>query len=279
MLFQSTPPYGGDVNTAEYGTAVPISIHAPIRGRLASFATVCGVELFQSTPPYGGDIFFLSHFRIWVNFNPRPHTGATCMCHLKKVFVWISIHAPIRGRPSASLFNHCLMSISIHAPIRGRPGIADLKYTVATISIHAPIRGRHCSPSRINSTSAFQSTPPYGGDCTGIRADRRQQNFNPRPHTGATFKHLTRRQPHVFQSTPPYGGDRFRIASCRWRDISIHAPIRGRPLVFFSGICPPGFQSTPPYGGDARFMRALFLFAEFQSTPPYGGDKDCYFIR
>ena len=75
--FQSTPPYGGDVLDGVRVRYDQISIHAPIRGR---------------------------HFRhqsgdLGVNFNPRPHTGATDQDDDTDMEHIISIHAPIRGRP------------------------------------------------------------------------------------------------------------------------------------------------------------------------------------
>ena len=55
-VFQSTPPYGGDL------------------GFLLLFAQWMG---FQSTPPYGGDNAWAIPTIRQPDFNPRPHTGAT----------------------------------------------------------------------------------------------------------------------------------------------------------------------------------------------------------
>ena len=128
-------------------------------------------------------ISFLSH---WTNFNPRPHTGATDKARAQKWAEQISIHAPIRGRPALGVFCQCHSGISIHAPIRGRL-----------------IGGVDSSTGAL-----FQSTPPYGGD--GNPHDMQVpfiQDFNPRPHTGAT-KAIR---------------DKGLLVG-----ISIHAPIRGR---------------------------------------------------
>ena len=54
-----------------------ISIHAPLRGRLAGALFLVAGIVFQSTPPCGGD--GVAGF-LWVvvrNFNPRPLAGAT----------------------------------------------------------------------------------------------------------------------------------------------------------------------------------------------------------
>ena len=140
-------------------------------------------------------------------FNPRPHAGATIKSAKSSFSVLISIHAPSRGRlldkwdctaclrfqptpphggdslskPVKStglqfqstpphggdfvvVFSGVGFLISIHAPSRGRHPKLAHKGTPVKISIHAPIRGR------------LPSSWP----------ENRWQDFNPRPHTGAT---------------------------------------------------------------------------------------------
>ena len=96
--FQSTPPYGGDLRGENIMEKGYISIHAPIRGRRRSWSGPLSGWKFQSTPPYGGDpgwpVFHAfsmisihapirgRHIRKTrspriIDFNPRPHTGAT----------------------------------------------------------------------------------------------------------------------------------------------------------------------------------------------------------
>ena len=53
--FQSTPPCGGDREDYTRIAAAIISIHAPLRGRLAEDDVVWDYYTFQSTPPCGGD--------------------------------------------------------------------------------------------------------------------------------------------------------------------------------------------------------------------------------
>ena len=98
-VFQSTPPCGGDrsingftfrlsdfnprplagatYSFVDVTPESPISIHAPLRGRLIASGLFIKGGQFQSTPPCGGDL------------------GTA----LPTVSIMISIHAPLRGRP------------------------------------------------------------------------------------------------------------------------------------------------------------------------------------
>ena len=89
LIFQSTPPYGGDVippvNLTFTGDFNPrprmgatvvfqgdchictISIHAPVWGRQMSWTFVAWSGAFQSTPPYGGDMA-----GTWRSLGSRP---------------------------------------------------------------------------------------------------------------------------------------------------------------------------------------------------------------
>ena len=164
---------------------LPISIHAPIRGRR---------------------IYHRVYYRL-INFNPRPHTGATQAQAQQQALAVISIHAPIRGRPRPRHSSRPLPLFQSTPPYGGDPrppvrlkplsNFNPRPYTGATdgrfrhhafpsISIHAPIRGRHILLSMRKAEIIFQSTPPYGGDHNGTPSCHHRTNFNPRPHTGAT---------------------------------------------------------------------------------------------
>ena len=97
--FQSTPPCGGDWPcVGKILISRKISIHAPLRGRLAGALFLVAGIVFQSTPPCGGD--GVAGF-LWVvvrNFNPRPLAGATKPAPACPYCGYISIHAPLRGR-------------------------------------------------------------------------------------------------------------------------------------------------------------------------------------
>ena len=204
--FQSTPPCGGDDNDSILNTILHISIHAPMRGRhMKAWKKNAGIG-FQSTPPCGGDRYTWRdgiECRIsihapmrgrpgrWTlaencrNFNPRPHAGATA-------------DAPVGDAP-------CLFQST--PPCGGDVKRAGQSQRLE-ISIHAPMRGRRGSDRRPCHRWAFQSTPPCGGDdvapcgpvavySISIHAPMRGRlqiphliitadNFNPRPHAGAT---------------------------------------------------------------------------------------------
>ena len=120
LLFQSTPPCGGDARGIETSclstnfnprplagaTDVAIdvvvfngiSIHAPLRGRQRPMAIGRSTRRFQSTPPCGGDFFPGCVETSNPDFNPRPLAGATLSLKMPPTFWPISIHAPLRGR-------------------------------------------------------------------------------------------------------------------------------------------------------------------------------------
>ena len=207
-------------------------------------------------------------------------------------FQEISIHAPMRGRPAHRPVGLANDFISIHAPMRGRLSpvtgsspvnifqstppcggdIREIEVTKQTIiSIHAPMRGRPSRDTGSGQGGQFQSTPPCGGDLEILAAGAVEQDFNPRPHAGAT------RIPHaflhdsLFQSTPPCGGDDCRCHISKTAEISIHAPMRGR--LQKGPIWPTSRYFNPrPHAGATLPICYQLLFEKFQSTPPCGGD-------
>ena len=101
MAFQSTPPYGGDGATSK---------------------ALCGMLYFNPRPHTGATLVLLSVTALILsNFNPRPHTGATPPCRGQGCRRWHFNPRPHTGatQPPADLTVDGL--ISIHAPIRGRP--------------------------------------------------------------------------------------------------------------------------------------------------------------
>ena len=123
---------------------------------------------------------------------------------------FISIHAPLRERHTATLPNYQPTYISIHAPLRERRVSLRWHLVGVIISIHAPLRERlklsRCSRTFVG----FQSTLPYGSDAGSFSFKIPCSNFNPRSLTGAT----------TFLN-------KF-FCLCR---ISIHAPLRERPVL------------------------------------------------
>ena len=177
----------------------------------------------------------------------------------------ISIHAPLRGRPSASYSQSPQRAISIHAPLRGRH---DVPTNQECLGILKP----HPNTTRQKSNHKNLTRMPCGGDPRKMGLSASGADFNPRPLAGATNPHEVGNLTYL---------------------ISIHAPLRGRP-----GLRPAQggggiFQSTPPCGGDASrtctgttasdfnprplagattTTKSRTKWKEFQSTPPCGGD-------
>ena len=80
-IFQSTLPYGSD---------------------LMVLMVLVLIITFQSTLPYGSDSRIIAKFSTNANFNPRSLTGATVEWYERSDDYPISIHAPLRERPSIS---------------------------------------------------------------------------------------------------------------------------------------------------------------------------------
>ena len=163
LTFQSTPPCGGDSSGSRSSGArrhfnprplagatqrcretvavSEISIHAPLRGRLAEEGFNFTAVKFQSTPPCGGDDrdeaalleFAISihaplrgrprfgkNLQTGINFNPRPLAGATASAGIPCPATLFQSTPPCGGdaHGPVSLTNNL---ISIHAPLRGRP--------------------------------------------------------------------------------------------------------------------------------------------------------------
>ena len=55
---------------------------------------------------------------------------------------WVSIHAPVKGRPFLFEADADSIKVSIHAPVKGRPFPALVGLDIIAVSIHAPVKGR-----------------------------------------------------------------------------------------------------------------------------------------
>ena len=137
-----------------------------------------------------------------VSFNPRPREGATPTLKCLRISAMVSIHAPVKGRPTtcqegprARGFNPrpregATHSSTFSSPIsdcfnpRPREGATLLRMVAITcmgVSIHAPVKGRPYSDALPRSVSSF----------------------NPRPREGATRLRAKNASACLFQSTPP----------------------------------------------------------------------------
>ena len=122
--------------------------------------TCTTIVQFQSTLPHGSDCKHVLVTEQTYYFNPRSLTGATIKYFNRRIYMYISIHAPSRERlldgESVTITN----KISIHAPSRERPQIAYLFVQIPRISIHAPSRERRSSSVLLSSQSSISIHAP-----------------------------------------------------------------------------------------------------------------------
>ena len=228
--FNPRPLAGATIHHIAPRLCSRISIHAPLRGRLVTNLYEDRVGEFQSTPPCGGDNCLsikrlnLTKFqstppcggdsgpprRIWVanHFNPRPLAGATPGGGICPRFLWISIHAPLRGRlrgadenPEGIYFNprplagattgppHPWNSRSYFnpRPLAGATVIDYCLFQFDIISIHAPLRGRHRKEGNRMKGRWISIHAPLRGRRGSATTMPGRSYFNPRPLAGATY--------------------------------------------------------------------------------------------
>ena len=129
----------------------------------------------------------------------------------------ISIHAPLRERRGLEKDLKTKDLISIHAPLRERPVLNNGQYDVCIFQSTLPY-GSDCSWwYSLHGNNQFQSTLPYGSDLLLRISCANVNHFNPRSLTGAT---------------------KANDWAIRCVHISIHAPLRERPfgIVYTSKI-------------------------------------------
>ena len=232
IFFQSTPPCGGDLTYKagqKYGE--------PFNPRPLAGATWCSVRTAVHCPsfnprPLAGATKLLSHRPHSADtFNPRPLAGATHERPDGLIHLFLSIHAPLRGRPGAPQLYRDGKWLSIHAPLRGRPPLTVLLPGFVRLSIHAPLRGRPGSPIVPVAWPLFQSTPPCGGDPHIGICDHTDVAFNPRPLAGATC-----------QTGQLEFYKRFRLFSRK----SVHGSPKPHFPVLVPSVCFP-FALTAPW--------------------------------
>ena len=233
-MFQSAPPHGGRLASADEATTWParsVSIRAPARGATRTSPTVV----------LG-----------WRDVSIRaPARGATCRCGL--VSADVSIRAPARGATSD---RRPFAYVSIRAPARGATSL-NAGWTMINrdrlFQSAPPHGGRLRHPSRMR-VKLFQSAPPHGGRLSTERQhDAGHAHVSIRaPARGATYRQTEglRRDWAIVSIRAPARGARWHH-----RDrVSIRAPARGatrpRPsMAAQPSICCAGFQSAPPHGG------------------------------
>ena len=190
---------------------------------------IFGDTVFQSTPPCGGDAHAVDRPLTQAQFQSTPPCGGDHRRGYRQVVSLISIHAPLRGRPTYS-WTAPPRVISIHAPLRGRPGTGNVAAGGKTISIHAPLRGRPCPSIHADVLRPYFNPRPLAGATISTTAVRFTNTISIHaPLRGRQITSVVKPGQSLFQSTPPCGGDPPAGAPC------------SRPRTF---------QSTPPCGGD-----------------------------
>ena len=163
------------------------------------------------------------------DFNPRPHAGATLSLSQSFNYLWISIHAPMRGRLQGLSCQVQGRKISIHAPMRGRQNIilVCLKHLHFNPRPHA---GATSTPGSHQCPDTISIHAPMRGRRTGLeRFYRALRNFNPRPHAGATHQRDHAALTHEYFNPRPHAGATMALKLLLLMiQISIHAPMRGR---------------------------------------------------
>ncbi len=119
--FNPRPLAGATSVSLSASICVAISIHAPLRGRHCFIWQRQVFKVFQSTPPCGGDPTGAAGGPPYHNFNPRPLAGATVFSR-GPGFVYVYFNPrPLAGATKSYNSVADLATISIHAPLRGRP--------------------------------------------------------------------------------------------------------------------------------------------------------------
>ena len=164
----------------------------------------------------------------------------------------ISIHAPLRERRCAILYDISLFQFQSTLPCGSDLTDADIARLGEIISIHAPLRERR-------------------GHVFNISI--RRTNFNPRSLAGATVDFILPSLIIVFQSTLPCGSDAGRCSALPAVPNFNPRSLAGATCAFSAGCQPvPAFQSTLPCGSDGDKQEMYEDVYKFQSTLPCGSD-------
>ena len=186
VIFQSTPPRGGDDQSGRLRSPPGYFNPRPLAGATLGCRTqteirfhfnprpLAGATWWQSCSPSDNSDFnprplagaTVSQHAVSngnTNFNPRPLAGATTY-GVYRIQTERFQSTPPRGGDPMEAIENVIGYISIHAPSRGRLIPIALRTSSIAISIHAPSRGRQSRRPNSSRQLQFQSTPPRGGD-------------------------------------------------------------------------------------------------------------------
>ena len=161
-----------------------VSIHAPVWGATIRLAQKSIQWAFQSTHPCGVRQSISKAFRQLKTFQSTHPCGVRPLCVLGKVWLSVSIHAPVWGATGYSFIvsgcgwgfqsthpcgvRHWAVcgryrgEVSIHAPVWGATLQTHPKTFPCRVSIHAPVWGATIYRYLLRTLFGFQSTHPCG---------------------------------------------------------------------------------------------------------------------
>ena len=181
ILFQFTLPCGErPVSFEIYPLISLISIHAPVRGATSSSCFAFGSFRFQFTLPCGERRIRICNKIIRQEFQFTLPCGERQYIHFHlSLFLFISIHAPVRGATFLFILAFLTFLFQFTLPCGERHTGNSTTAEKQIISIHAPVRGA-TEDVLINVRSKiFQFTLPCGERLSGenIRFDSRRFQF------------------------------------------------------------------------------------------------------
>ena len=274
--FQSTPPCGGDQTIRDSPQIRVFQSTPPCGGDHQGWDEQRSAGGFQSTPPCGGDTPGEGIGVVESEFQSTPPCGGDQQGTSTEWSWWISIHAPLRGRPPKITPSDRPAPISIHAPLRGRPcllydkalhryfnprplagatSLGQVHHLDVAISIHAPLRGRLVWNLVAVLVYEISIHAPLRGRLLPFHHLRAVPDFNPRPLAGAT-------SPSMFSV--------YTILNFNPR------PLAGATTSPQTKVKVMIFQSTPPCGGDGLLAGLssyimISIHAPLRGRPLYQG--------
>ena len=127
----------------------------------------------------------------------------------------VSIHAPVWGRLSETIYSLPVLRFQSTPPYGGRRKSFSRPRRRDGVSIHAPVWGATPTRTSQRQTPRVSIHAPVWGATWQLKQDKMWQDFVSihAPVWGATISAVENGQRKEFQSTPPYGGRRINFWS------------------------------------------------------------------
>ena len=163
--FNPRPREGATGGTITSLTLMPVSIHAPVKGRRTRWWRWRPITGFNPRPREGATYRQAFVPQLLKSFNPRPREGATASRpgRISTRTNWQPGSFNPRPREGATRYTYGALfgnSVSIHAPVKGRHPAGHFNFPEDRVSIHAPVKGRRDDDTLDSTIDPFQSTPP-----------------------------------------------------------------------------------------------------------------------